>query len=144
MSDIIWSMKPENDSLANILSHMRDYAGTVLEAKRINYTIDFPAVTDEINLPLYLKNNVYLIFKEAVNNLAKYSRCTSARIALKIQDRKMTMQIEDNGEGFQVAEISSSGNGLLNMKKRAEESGAQFSISSSIGKGTLIQFEKNI
>lgn len=143
MSDIIWSIKPENDSLTNILSHMRIYAGTVLEAKKINYTTDFPPDNDQFHLPPDLKNNLYLIFKEAVNNLAKYSRCSKASIELKIQGKKIRMTIEDNGEGFDPSNASK-GNGLNNMKRRAEESGAVLNITSETGKGTRVEFIKNI
>ena len=141
MSDIIWSIKPENDSLANILSRMREYATTVLEAKKINYNIDFPADADHIHLLPDLKNNMFLVFKEAVNNLAKYSQCSKANIALTIQDKKIKMIVEDNGKGFDSSN-DFIGNGLNNMKRRAEESGAVLNIASEKGKGARVEFVK--
>ena len=143
MSDIIWSIKPENDSLENVLAHMRDYAGTVLESEKINYNINFPSGSENIHLPLELKNNLYLVFKEAVNNLAKYSHCTRANIELTVESKKIRMLIEDNGRGFDSENSTGkSGNGLHNMKKRAQESGASLSIVSSRGEGTRVVFEK--
>jgi len=140
MSDIIWSIKPGNDSLADVLSRMREYAGTVFEANEIKYSIDFPADNESIYLPLAQRNNLFLIFKEGVNNLAKYSHCTQAIISIKIEQNKILMKIEDNGIGFVPGANPSRGNGLNNMKKRAEESGALLEISSSEGNGTSIHF----
>jgi len=144
MSDIIWSIKPGNDSLSDVLSRMREYAGTVFEANEIKYSIDFPADNESIHLPLTLRNNLFLIFKEAVNNLAKYSHCTKAAISLSILQNKIKMTIDDNGVGFGPGTYQSRGNGLINMKRRAEESGAILDIISSEGKGTSIHFSTSI
>jgi len=141
MNDIIWSIKPENDLLASMLSRMCEYAGTVLEAKGINYTIDFPPDNADIHLTPDLKNNMYLIFKEAVNNLAKYSECSKAHIGLKIQDHTIRLAVEDNGKGFDTSQADGAGgNGLSNMKRRAEESGAELSITSESGRGSRVEF----
>jgi signal transduction histidine kinase len=138
MNDIIWSIKPGNDTLSDVLSRMRDYAGTILEAGGIPYSIEFPDIKTDLNLPLGLKNNMFLIFKEAVNNLAKYSRSTKASIRLSIDEKKISVFVEDNGVGFDAG-TDSKGNGLTNMKRRAEESNAQLNITSHVGKGTIVE-----
>ena len=137
MSDIVWSVKPENDTIEEILSRMRLYSTTVLEAKGINYLIDFPVDKINIKVSLEIKNSLYLIFKEAVNNLVKYSQCQNALLSLNIVDENICLKIQDDGLGFDQSELKHLG-GLINMQNRADEIKAQFSIVSEIGKGTLI------
>ena len=84
---------------------------------------------------------MFLIFKEAVNNLAKYSRCSQADMSLTIGQNKIRMTVEDNGVGFDGdAADDERGNGLNNMKRRAEESGSVLAITSEEGKGTRVEF----
>ncbi|MBK8683869.1 MAG: hypothetical protein IPN26_02175 [Bacteroidetes bacterium] len=121
MSDIIWNVNPNNDSMEELLSRMREYATTVLEAKEIEYTLDFGGEAKS-KISLQIKSNLYLIFKEAVNNLAKYSECTHAIIKFSQIDKKIHLCVEDNGKGFDLKEISHRG-GLYNMQHRADEIG---------------------
>ncbi len=136
MSDIIWNINPGNDTVDEMMSRMREYATTILEAKQIEYTFNFH--TEKINkLPMEMKNNLYLIFKEAVNNLSKYSGCTTAVLTLNFTERNIHLIIEDNGSGFNMNEIKHRG-GLLNMQHRADEMKGKLSIHSTIGVGTKI------
>jgi ligand-binding sensor domain-containing protein/signal transduction histidine kinase len=139
MTDIVWSIKPENDALPSVLARMREHASSTLEAKEIDYTIDFPEYGANLQLALELKNNLYLVFKEAVNNLAKYSGATKATIALTVKDRTLRMVVQDNGKGFDPA-MQRRGNGLYNMQRRAKESGARLIVESSPGNGTRVEF----
>lgn len=138
MSDIVWNIKPQNDALEEILLRMREYASTVLDAKRIDYTIDFPTKALNIHLPLDLKNNMYLVFKEAVNNLAKHANATNATLKLSIEQNTLRLEISDNGNGFNQTS-NNNGNGLHNMKRRSEDVGATFNMKSN-SLGTKITF----
>ena len=140
MSDIVWSIKPENDTLDEMLIRMRQYATGMLESKGIDYTIDFPTEKTDIKLPLEVKNNIYLIFKEAVNNLCKYAQCRQANLTLRIENKKMTMIIQDDGIGFytDTKAFDNGGNGLKNMRQRAAEIKATLEITSRSGKGTKL------
>lgn len=146
MSDIIWNVKPENDSLDLVLARMREYASSVLESKRIPFDIDFPESTEGESLSLEIKNNLYMIFKEAVNNSMKYSECTHIYIQFKIDKGVMELTITDNGKGFDPDTVSSTGllggNGLNNMRKRAEDMEARLEIKSAPGKGTTVYLRK--
>jgi len=86
------------------------------------------------------RKNLYLIFKEATNNMVKYSEAKRAQFALKGEKDKLMMVISDNGKGFDTTR-ESRGNGLENMKKRAIEMGAQLLIDSTPGKGTTIRLD---
>jgi signal transduction histidine kinase len=138
MADIVWTIKPENDQFEKIIMRMRNFAYELLGAKKI----DFEFVADDdvakINLAMEVRKNLYLIFKEATNNMVKYAEANKARFAINAEKNNLTMMIRDNGKGFDVNRVSE-GNGLKNMKKRAEEIGAKLVIDSFPGSGTTIQ-----
>jgi signal transduction histidine kinase len=138
MSDIIWNINPGNDTIEEVMSRMREYATTILEAKNIDYTFNFPKEKMECKLSMEVKNNMYLIFKEAVNNLSKYSGCTLAHLSLTFEEKNIHMKIEDNGSGFFPDKIKHRG-GLVNMKHRAEEIEGTLHIITEHGKGVNIE-----
>jgi signal transduction histidine kinase len=143
MSDIVWNIKPENDALGEILGRMREYASTTLEAKGIDFTIGFPGNEVAMELPLEVKNNMYTVFKEAINNLAKHAGATKAEITLSIEKDRLLLVVKDNGTGFDV-ERNGSGNGLHNMIRRSEDVGAMLKVDPRPGMGTTITFAVGI
>lgn len=137
MEDIIWSVIPSNDAFRNLILHLREYAIPLFELKNIGFKITAPETAPPLSIPMEIRRNVFLIAKEAVNNLVKYSDCTSAVIDLSLLHSVFRMRIEDNGKGFDV-EKNCGRNGLRNMKYRAKKIGGKIDIHSSPGKGTCI------
>ena len=87
-----------------------------------------------------MRRNFYLIFKEAVNNLAKYSRASNAFVMISNRENNLKMTIRDDGNGFEMSTVKA-GNGLLNMQQRAETMKASFNFESIPGEGTTIDLE---
>jgi signal transduction histidine kinase len=87
------------------------------------------------------KLNMIRIMQESLGNIIKHAKATEVDISIKEKDGKITMEIKDNGRGFDSAIIQSKGYGLRNMKNRCDEMGAEFKIRSEIGKGTEIVVE---
>ena len=139
IDDIIWSINPINDSLDRVLARMRRFASEVFEAKDINGTIQFPQNMQGLRLGLEKRRQFYLLFKEAVNNLAKYAQCTQASIVVEYHQRVLFLAVSDNGVGFNVEENMEKGNGLKTMAERARKLNVAFTIESTPGKGTNIQ-----
>lgn len=137
MDDIIWSVNPSNDKFQNLDLRMREYAIPLFESKDIQFQIITPQELSEISLPMDVRRNIFLIAKESVNNLIKYSNCTQAKVEFYLSRSLLKMEIFDNGNGFDT-EQTSNRNGLRNMKQRAEQIQGDFSISSERGKGTKI------
>ncbi|MBS1781463.1 MAG: sensor histidine kinase [Bacteroidetes bacterium] len=137
MSDIIWNIRPGNDTIEEVMSRMREYATTLLEAKGIDYVFNFPKEKIDCSLTMEVKNNMYLIFKEAVNNLSKYADCTQANLSLTFDEKHIYLTVQDNGKGFNEAEIIHRG-GLRNMQQRAEEINGTFCMTTTKGVGTII------
>lgn len=142
MSDIVWTINPENDSFENVIVRMRSLAYLLMKAKAIEFTFKADENLNQLSLPMPVRKNVYLLFKEAINNLVTYSNATRAffhlSLVLTSSGKNVKMVIRDNGVGFDM-ENALMGNGIKNMKRRAAEIGAQLLIESAEGKGTNIE-----
>ncbi len=138
MSDIVWTINPKNDTFENIVLRMSTLAYNLLKAKNIEHTFQADESLNETKLSIESRRNFYLIFKEALNNLVKYSSATRASITLTSENGLIKLSVRDNGVGFDVAQTSK-GNGLLNINARADEMNAQLKIESEKGSGTNVE-----
>jgi len=138
MDDIVWSIKPDNDNMQKIVARMREYASSILEPKDIGIEFQVQAKVYDLKLKMETRRDVFLIFKEAVNNSAKYSHGSKIEIGITYENKKLGISISDNGKGFNV-QNADSGNGLGNMRKRAETLRGKFEINSEEGNGTGIR-----
>ena len=138
MSDIVWTINAENDSFAKIIFRMKSLAFNLFRAKQIEFTFHADEILSEKKLSLEERRNFYLIFKEAINNLVKYSNATHAEIRLTNENNLIRLHILDDGAGFDTSQ-ENQGNGLKNMRRRADEMKAELKIESQPGKGTQIE-----
>jgi len=140
MDDIVWSINPVNDNIAKIVARMKETAGTVLEPQQIDYHFDVSPSVTELHLSMDARREIFLIFKEAINNIVKYARATHVLLSFNRKGNNLLLTIEDNGAGFEIAHPESAvrGNGLKNMEKRAAMLKGKLSINSQVGKGTSI------
>lgn len=139
MSDIVWMIDSKNDRFENILVKMRTHAAETVGATSIHLIVNFDEKIIKVKIDGKQRKNLYLIFKESLNNILKYAQCNNVWIDLFEQDHVITLLIKDDGIGFNMAETK--GNGLINMKKRAEEINGILTIDSSPGKGTSVQLK---
>jgi signal transduction histidine kinase len=143
MRDIIWSIDPAIDTLGDALPRMLHYATRLLEANKIELHAEIPAAVEDIKLSMKQRRDVYLIFKEGVNNMAKHSNATQAFIHFASAANTLIMTIMDNGSGFDTRAIRMS-NGLRNMRERARDHGWQLEIESGPKEGTTITLHAGI
>jgi ligand-binding sensor domain-containing protein len=142
MDDIIWCVNPGNDSFRELLMRIRKFASSLFEAKGIDYDIVIDEGIHNTNMPMNYRQHIYLILKEAINNLVKYSGSSYAAIHITQKGTYLEITITDNGKGFDIHSVED-GNGLRNMKNRAADMGAQLVIDSNT-KGTRIFLGTNI
>jgi len=140
MSDMVWSINPVNDSVAQMLAKMKEFAGEILEPKNIQYEFVYDNSLNEIRLDVEKRKSLFLIFKEAINNIAKYSEATQVFIRLNNVTGILHMQVQDNGNGFD-ASANTTGNGLKNMAARAQAIKGKWTQLTEPGKGTSICVE---
>jgi signal transduction histidine kinase len=138
MNDIVWTINPENDSFEKILVRMRSFAHQVMKAKQIEFRFDADEKMDDLSMPMQTRKNFYLIFKEATINIAKYSSASHANFSVTGSDHQIQLTIRDNGIGFDTNNTSS-GNGIKNMQRRANEIKADLKIESAAGEGTRVE-----
>lgn len=138
MSDIVWTINPENDNLEKIISRMRAFAYQNLKAKKIELIFEADTSLDSLSLPMQVRKNFYLIFKEVTNNMVKYSNAHRAAIKMTYAHHHLHLQIRDDGIGFDTEDICE-GNGIKNMKRRANEIRGTLTINSAPGRGTTTE-----
>ncbi len=141
MSDIVWAVDPARDDLTSLIARVRQFAGEVLEARRIGWTFDVPDEPDGIELSPELRREVLLVFKEALNNAVRHAGCRTVQLSIRLVHRALVAEIRDDGSG--VTEPASDpatagGRGLRNMRERAERLGGRLDLVSAPGEGTRV------
>lgn len=139
IGDMVWSVNPHNDSIREVVTHMREFASEILESKNIAYHFS-EHIPQGIKLTPEQRKNLFLIFKETINNAAKYSGASRVDITLLQADQNLIMRITDNGKGFDLKHIKP-GNGLRNQQERAIEIKGVFSVKSVAGEGTMAELQ---
>ncbi len=137
--DILWSLKPTNDSLYEILHRIRDFGGELYQ----DTEIDFEFIgTDEkwkdYRLPLDTGRNLIMIFKEALNNCLKYANATKVVLTAELKDKDILhLELRDNGKGFDIETVKR-GHGIDNMNTRTKRMDGRLYIDAHEGRGTVI------
>ena len=137
MSDIVWAINPNKDHLRDLIQRMRRFASDLFTARQIEFSFDAPGEEQALKIGADLRRQVFLIFKEAVNNIARHSGCTRAQIEMQIENRWLTVKVTDNGPGFDSSRVGN-GQGLISMQARANELGGKLEISSNNETGTTV------
>ena len=141
MLDIVWTTKSVNDNLDSVSVKMREFAAEVFEAQGISYEVVVDEKLSGKKLPANQQYNFYLIFKEAINNVAKYSEAKKVSVKMFYQEKILNLAIEDDGIGFEPSTVKGAGNGLKNMERRATELDGTLYIKSVLKKGTQVLLE---
>jgi two-component system, NarL family, sensor histidine kinase UhpB len=139
MQDMIWSIQPKNDTMKDIIFRVREFAYPLAELQNINLQFNIEAGAELLSVLMEDRKNIYLIFKEALNNAFKYSSASNITIHIRKRDQLINMQIKDDGTGFDIQKIRK-GNGLRNMIKRANQLRGLLLIESGAQDGTSISF----
>lgn len=134
MSDVLWSIDARNDYAGNLTDRMREHAEAMLLPADIEVEFDFTETRQEQNIHPDTRQQLYLIFKEAINNVVKHSKSTLVKVHYKQQGQHFELRIINNNHQESVDEHSGSrGQGLKNMQMRAERIHASCLISTHDG-----------
>jgi signal transduction histidine kinase len=148
MSDIVWAINPQKDYLRDLSQRMRRFASDIFIASRISFRFRAPGPERDMQMGANIRREVFLIFKESINNVVKHSECSEVVIDLSVEDGWLILAVSDDGRGFDPALVKADtgylssrlrgGNGLASMRRRARELGGQFEVVTSIGRGTTV------
>jgi ligand-binding sensor domain-containing protein/signal transduction histidine kinase len=140
MSDIVWAVNPKRDHLRDLTQRMRRFADDILGARNIALRFREPDSDLDLRLGADLRREVFLIFKETINNLVRHSQCTEAEVDLQITRGRFVLRVSDNGRGLNSA-TADEGTGLTSMRGRATRFGGTLETSSPTETGTIITLD---
>lgn len=142
MSDIVWAINPQRDQLSDLTQRMRRFASDTLTARDIE--LRFHAPEQDLSLDAEVRRQVFLIFKEAINNIVRHANATEVEVDFTLTDHRLSLRVWDNGRGFAETQPEpgrNGGNGLSSMKRRAAELGGRLEVISGSGDGAIIKLE---
>jgi len=147
LDEIVWAVNPEHDSFDSLVSYMQKYAEDFLGAANIGCRFSFPIEVPAWPLSAEARHNLFLAFKEVLNNTVKHASATEVSIQLAVQSDAFVLHIKDNGRGFDHARSQPSdsgqiisGNGLANLEQRLASISGRCEINTARGQGTEVVF----
>jgi signal transduction histidine kinase len=151
MDEIVWAINPKHDTFDSLITYLGRYAQSYLSAANVRCRLDLPLHLPAWTLTAEIRHNLFLAFKEALNNVVQHARATEVRLSLELQAQGFVLILTDNGAGFDFQHASApgspvterprlaGGNGLLNMQKRLEELGGRCQWETAPGEGTRVK-----
>ncbi|HET9823698.1 MAG TPA: histidine kinase, partial [Chitinophagaceae bacterium] len=138
MGEIVWALNERNDSLNDLLSYTRSYAMEYLAQNGIACNISMPDSSSTIFVSGEFRRNIFLSVKEALHNVVKHAQAD--RVAIKIDiDKYLTIQLQDNGIGFDTKNVRPYSNGLGNIKKRMKDINGVVDIQNKVGTTVILK-----
>jgi len=147
LDEIVWAVDPRHDTLDSLITYMTRYAQAYLDAADVRCRLDMPVEVPALPLHAELRHNIFLAYKEALNNTLKHAAATEVNISLKVQPHAFILEIVDNGRGFDRNQLQSApagrlsgGNGLRNLERRLAAVGGRCQIDTAEAEGTRVTF----
>ena len=140
MNEIVWAIQPRHDDVIHFLDRIHSFGRQLLSAKNIDFNFEVSTPDQSVPMTMELKRNLYLICKETFNNIVKHAHANKVFMRMNVNDRLLELHISDDGKGFDLTQVST-GNGLLNLKNRANEIDGVLTIDSHPGTGTSVFFQ---
>lgn len=135
---IVWAVNPKNDSFNRFVFYLYEYVPRFLEPTSIRCLFDVPDASLTTPLSSSIRHDLFLVLKEALNNIVKHAGATEVRISLRMENSTLIMTVADNGKGFPADKTSLFGNGLNNMHDRVRKISGSLQLQSEPGKGTSL------
>jgi signal transduction histidine kinase len=137
MSDVVWAINPKRDTLRDTIRRMRQHAEDVFAGKGVPLEFHAPEGDDRLRISLDVRRDFFLIFKEALNNAVRHSKCRNLRVDVEVDASGLHLRVADDGVGFNTS-AEGGGNGVTSMRRRAEKMGATLDVISAPGHGTAV------
>jgi signal transduction histidine kinase len=151
MDEIVWAVNPENDSIDGLATYLGGFAQELLTGAGLRCRLNFPVQLPQWSVTAEARHNVFLAFKEALNNVLKHSGANEVHITLTVEQAQFVLLVQDNGRGLPAESPQEKavppaqtrgrgGHGLANMRSRMEGIGGKFTLTSNAGQGTVVAF----
>ncbi len=139
LDEIVWAANPGNDTLEGLATYACKYAQEYFALAGLTHRLEMPERLPASAVPPDVRHNVFLAFKEAVNNVVKHAQATAVKVRLTLDAARFTFEIDDNGRGLPPGAADKGRNGLRNMRKRMEDVGGEFWAGPAPERGTRIR-----
>ena len=137
MGDLVWAINPVKDHLSDLTQRMRHFASDVFTARQIELHFSAPDREHDIRVGANVRRELFLVYKEAINNIVRHAMCTMVEVELRADADRLSLRLRDNGQGFDVAHASG-GNGLASLRERTNVLRGTLDIASQPGRGTTV------
>lgn len=151
LDEIVWAVNPRHDSLESVATYIVKFAQDFLGPTGVRCRLEMPLQLPAWTLTAEVRHNLFLAYKEALNNVIKHANAREVRISLALLVDGFSLCVTDDGRGFDCQKLSTEsrsdrlgGNGLENMRRRLDEIGGLFEVASEPGKGTKVKFQVKI
>jgi ligand-binding sensor domain-containing protein/signal transduction histidine kinase len=141
LNALVWAVSPRHDSLEKTVLYLWHYADKFFAKTNIHCRFDIPKTWPQVSISSETRHNLFLVLKEAANNIVKHAEASEVQVKFTHDDRQLSISISDNGKGLVEGDTSALGNGLENMKRRMESVGGSFELASAPAQGTRIRLE---
>ena len=138
LNDIIWNVNSRNDSMEEILLKMRRYAAELFDNSNTVCHLNMDEMIAGKKLNMEQRRDVYLIYKESMNNIRKHAAANNVWIDMQLQSGKLYIKIKDDGKGFDPFVVTDR-NGLRNIRLRTDKWKGSTLVTTAPGNGSLIE-----
>ena len=138
LEEIVWAVRPGSDSLQSLVEYIAHFANELFDGGGIHCRLDLPHDLPALPLPPEVRHNIFLVVKEALANALKHAAAREVRIRAEVMGNALEIMVQDDGRGFDI-KGQSRGNGLGNMRRRAQAVGETVTIESRPGQGTTVR-----
>ena len=144
MDATVWAVNPRNDTFNHLANYLVHYTDEFFRHSDVACQLDLPAELPDWPVSAEVRHNVFLVVKEAMNNVARHSAASEVRLELKLKGATLSIAVRDNGCGFDPSEPGRRGNGLRNMAQRLQQLGGHLRVDSAPGAGACIALELDL
>ena len=138
LDEIVWAVNPSNDTLESLANYACKYAQDYFAMAGVSYRAELPPGLPPVPILPEVRHNVFLAFKEAVNNVVKHAQATEARVKLQLEPGRFVLSVADNGRGLGDLSQKQLRNGLRNMRRRLSDVHGQFDLAPAAPTGTVV------
>ena len=138
LEEIVWAVRPGSDSLQSLVEYIAHFANELFEGGGIRCRLDLPHDLPARPLPPEVRHNIFLVVKEALTNALKHAAAREVRVRAEATGRRWKSWCRTMA-GDLTANGHSRGNGLGNMRRRAQAMGGNVTIESRPGQGTTVR-----
>ena len=130
MDEIVWAINPKNDTLESMATYLVHAAKEFLQSASVRCRLEVPLGLPDIPVPATVRHNLLMASREALNNAVKHAAPREIRLGLEWREDLLTIEVADDGRGFDANGAAAQGNGLENMEKRLRGVGGELRIES--------------